>query len=492
MGACCCGDGKLRKLQKMVSKYYKNSVFPKLKDYKFDAVLQDQFSGRVAKENNTNTTVTNAWIKYYIAYMTYVGWLFGYENKRKSSVKPNFELQNYLAIPFEILQVWKCHLLFTDKYKEFCLIVSNGKKEFIPFEPPKKFWKTNDLEKLQKNFNFNKQMVLNLYPTEKKEINSLFIFQSSYLKNRINYNLEEGSDTLINITTKFNEELKKENGVFTITTRNLISLQSLANKIEALVNSAIIPENYPGGEDWVLYNAPDDTTNNFAVVKKPLFENIKFPTNFSDNFCEDHILSKEKGSQYIDNYKKFLFLITVTKQTQTPSEEVDLVWHYHQMFIDEYLKFSKDIMERPILSHMPAIGEKDEGRKFKEQYENTIAYLVRYFGSANPNIWPDSDKRFKQTFKWFNHHTILQRCENYKSLSNKDKNIVVKTNEVYFIPGCYIGCGMFWGAPILGCGAIIGCGVHVGCGGFIPHGADVVHSACSSDGSGCHSGCGSG
>ena len=116
-------------------------------------------------------------------------------------------------------------------------------------------------------------------------------------------------------------------------------MQNLANKIGDLVIKSLVAEKYPGGEDWVLYNTQDKA----ATLKVPVLKNLKLPADF-EKFCEDNILSPEKGSQFIDNYKKFLFLMQVTKKSQTPSEEVDLVWHYHQLQIDDFLKFSNDVM----------------------------------------------------------------------------------------------------------------------------------------------------
>ena len=81
-----------------------------------------------------------------------------------------------------------------------------------------------------------------------------------------------------------------------------------------------------------------------AYLKLEPFFRRYFLKKFTENFCSDHFLPMELGSQYIDNYKRFLFLMSVTKKTQTPSEEVDLVWHYHLLYIEEYLKFSKEIM----------------------------------------------------------------------------------------------------------------------------------------------------
>lgn len=492
MGTLCSKEeSNFKKLQKILLKYF-GYISPKVEEYRFDSLVTNQFAARVAKENDTNVQVTKAWIKYYTAYMIYVGWLYAYENKKNVFVKPNRDLKVSLAIPFEILQVWKCHVLFTDKYREFCLIISNGRKDFIPFEPQKKYWKEADMFQLYRYFHFNKQILLTFYPTDKKEIDSLFIFQSSYLKNCISFNLEDNSEILLNIVKKFNEELAKENGIFKITARNFSTLHILSSKLETLINSAIVPENYPGGEDWVLLlNDLDKSRADRAALKKPLFENFKLPKDFLKRFADEHILGTDKASQYVDNYRKFIFLIAVTEKPHTPSEEVDLVWHYHQLHLEEYIKFSKDVLGKPILSHNPAIGEKDESIKFKDLYQNTINNLILYFGSANPNIWPESNKRFNQIFRYFNHHTILQRCENYKKKNNQN-TFSIKSNEVFIIPGCYIGCGFLTPTKPLGC-THSGCATNINSYSpvnvskiYMPHNSHVIYNACSNHGIGCH------
>src|SRR5690606_29195623 len=144
-------------------------------------------------------------------------------------------------------------------------------------------------------------------------------------------------------------------------------------------------------------------------------QNITFPINFLENFCRDHLLSRAKGESFIDEYKKFVYLAYVTKTTQCPSEEVDLVWHYHMTHTKDYLDFSSTKMERKIFSHSPANGTEEDASSYPNIYNSTLNYILSYFGYVNPNAWPDSHIRFNQKFKWYNHHSLIQKCPSWNS-----------------------------------------------------------------------------
>lgn len=88
----------------------------------------------------------------------------------KRVTKPSPDMTKCLALPYEILQVWRAHVLFTDKYMELCKLVSQDKFEFIPFTPPKPLWKSQQVDNLQQNFRINREIILGL-AQKKKERN---------------------------------------------------------------------------------------------------------------------------------------------------------------------------------------------------------------------------------------------------------------------------------------------------------------------------------
>ena len=113
-GSCCTSNFSL--LKKVINHYYSKKVRDKLLAYKFDSHVPGSFVGRVAKENDVSPEVAKKWIEYYTMFMIYVGWLFNTEQTHKRIKKPSPDIDKYLCLPYEILQVWRSHVLFTDKY----------------------------------------------------------------------------------------------------------------------------------------------------------------------------------------------------------------------------------------------------------------------------------------------------------------------------------------------------------------------------------------
>ncbi len=192
----CC-ESHLQKIKNKLVYYSRSKVEMKLSYYKWDVGVIDCFANRICMENLVSLTVAKKWIELYSYFMIYVGWLFNpSETLPKHVPKPSADINSYLIIPYEILQVWRTHVLYTDKYSELCKIVSDGNKEFIEFQPPKYIWLNQQMESLVKSFKLNQKMIFSLSKISKIDVKDLFEFKSSYLKNTINFNLEEGGHSL--------------------------------------------------------------------------------------------------------------------------------------------------------------------------------------------------------------------------------------------------------------------------------------------------------
>ena len=412
--------------------------------------------------------------------MIYLGWCYEPTKTFKKLQKQIPELNKSMSLPYEILQVWRSHILFTEKYSELCKIVSLNKTDFIPFLPPKQIWKSTPINELQKFFRVNREIVLtfsNKSKFEKEKIDALFIFQSSYLKNYLHFNIEDGSPILNYIIKRYEEELLKPDGIFYIQTRDENSLSALATKIENLIYSSIPIENYPGRTEWVLDSEINDIRSREKLVT---FMNLRLPSNFQKNFSCDHLFSEALSETYIDEYRKFLYITNVTGKIQTPSEEVDLVWHYHQEHIKDYLAFSKDTMGKSVFVHMPANGTEEDNTTYQQVYLNTMNSLQKYFGYVNNTAWKPVEIRFNQTFRWYNHLNLIQKCSSWQknSFTATNSKSTIKNREV--INGCYVGCGIIMGRPyVIGCGLFIGCGYYfhgcgiLGCGAIYRYVEDV-------------------
>lgn len=119
---------------------------------------------------------------------------------------------------------------------------------------------------------------------------------------------------------------------------------------------------------------------------------------FSDRLAIENGWPKGFAMRVIEEYKKFIFLICVTNQSLTPSDEVDQVWHLHLLYTRSYWKeFCGDVLKREI-HHGPTRGGPQEEDKFTDWYEKTLLHYSQRFDSDPPSdIWPPSRIRFRHT-----------------------------------------------------------------------------------------------
>ena len=77
---------------------------------------------------------------------------------------------------------------------------------------------------------------------------------------------------------------------------------------------------------------------------------------------------------------KFFQLITVTKQTLSPSYIVDLAWHEFILFTRYYDSFCNDHYDK-FIHHTPSENED------KNRYRKTIQNYILHFGTPPAKIW---------------------------------------------------------------------------------------------------------
>jgi len=119
------------------------------------------------------------------------------------------------------------------------------------------------------------------------------------------------------------------------------------------------------------------------------------------SFKFSHRLARENGwtisysKQVIEEYKKFIFLCTITNTGVTPSDQVDQAWHLHLTYTKSYWKdLCENILNKEI-HHNPTKGGKSEGEKFNDFYTDTIKLYKEKFKKEPPiSIWPNNKKRF--------------------------------------------------------------------------------------------------
>lgn len=134
-------------------------------------------------------------------------------------------------------------------------------------------------------------------------------------------------------------------------------------------------------------------------------DDINSSLTFSDRLARENNWSLEYSLRAVLEYKKFIFLITISKTAQTPSDQVDQVWHLHLLYTQSYwVDLCKNTIQKEI-HHGPTKGA-EQKTHFKDLYLETLALYKAMFGYAPPeDIWPNAKTRFKSIhFTRINRH----------------------------------------------------------------------------------------
>ncbi len=120
------------------------------------------------------------------------------------------------------------------------------------------------------------------------------------------------------------------------------------------------------------------------------------PTTFTDRLARENGWTHEFAVRAIHEYKRFLFLVYVTNESLTPSDEVDQVWHLHLLYTHSYWDdLCGNLLKRKI-HHGPTKGGNSEKQKFANGYLRTIELYKSIFNQSPPDdILPSTEIRFK-------------------------------------------------------------------------------------------------
>lgn len=118
---------------------------------------------------------------------------------------------------------------------------------------------------------------------------------------------------------------------------------------------------------------------------------------FSARLARETGWSLDFSRQAIEEYKKFIYLICVSNETLTPSQEVDGVWHLHLLYTHDYWDdFCAGTLGREI-HHSPTEGGATEDARFRHAYQRTRDRYVEEFDAEPPSdIWPSTEVRFNE------------------------------------------------------------------------------------------------
>lgn len=119
---------------------------------------------------------------------------------------------------------------------------------------------------------------------------------------------------------------------------------------------------------------------------------------FSDRLARENGWSKEFSLRVIEEYKKFIFLVHMTGEPLTPSDQVDQAWHLHLIYTRSYwIELCGGVLQQE-LHHGPTLGGEQEQAKFTDWYGRTMHFYRVHFGAEPPpDIWPEHKQRFAST-----------------------------------------------------------------------------------------------
>ena len=119
----------------------------------------------------------------------------------------------------------------------------------------------------------------------------------------------------------------------------------------------------------------------------------RFP--FTSRLAREQGWSHAHAGRVVMEYKRFLVLAMTAGHPVTPSVQVDQVWHLHMIYTESYWHgLCRDVLGRE-LHHGPTMGGEEEGAKFTDWYERTLASYRRIFDNEPPpDIWPPPRERF--------------------------------------------------------------------------------------------------
>lgn len=117
--------------------------------------------------------------------------------------------------------------------------------------------------------------------------------------------------------------------------------------------------------------------------------------NFEQRLVRENDWPAAYARRAIEEYRRFVFLVSISSQQLTPSDEVDQVWHLHLLYTESYWQEMCECILGFALHHKPTKGGSSEQQRFAEQYRNTLTLYEATFGHPPPgDIWPDAESRF--------------------------------------------------------------------------------------------------
>ena len=143
---------------------------------------------------------------------------------------------------------------------------------------------------------------------------------------------------------------------------------------------------------------------------KQVLEFVRFNEFMEQSLANEMAMTLEGARQAIMEYVKFIYLMQYSHASITPSDEVDLVWHFHMTHTKMYHLMGKEIFDR-FIHHNPTEGGEQESKKYNEWYNYTLYLYEKVLGEKPPaRFWPKAERRFSHDYTkqaWVDIHKLL-------------------------------------------------------------------------------------
>jgi hypothetical protein len=155
---------------------------------------------------------------------------------------------------------------------------------------------------------------------------------------------------------------------------------------------------------------------------------------FSRRLARDNGWAPDFAGRAIAEYKRFIYLVCVSGNTLTPSQEIDSVWHLHLLYTQDYWdRFCGGMLNRRI-HHGPTQGGQTEAQKHLTCYHQTLDLYRQEFGEDPPgDCWPEDTARFApRTTRYIDTRTHL-------ILPKRQVFLCLSMVPVFALAGCGLG-----------------------------------------------------
>jgi len=368
------------------------------------------FQSKLCMTYEISEYTANLWTAMYIDYMILLAYLCNEKQEAEFFYKP--------VAPAPILLTWRLHILYSVKYSQFCNLLTKNRKvlDFVPLKLIDAFecsWSEMKRHYEEQKFQFLNGIYVttSLNPVGKSHyskqecLEAWEDFEISFPKYALNCCLVSHKISPIKSAAKSGAVMQPDTQLI-----NFESLQSFRNEMRrslGLENLASIDNGkIPLIKSCLNLPMTDQKIN--TVVNE--IDIIRFPERFIEYLCMEQMISAKEAIEHILEYKKFLFLLDMNKDSDLkiyPSEKVRQVWFLHMQFTKNY---RDEVLVDGSFFYSPYTGDNEERTQPPSFHSETSKLYESYFNKQPEHIWPRRESRFAEFGLWrSNYQTYFQK-----------------------------------------------------------------------------------